>query len=298
MEFKLDSIFPIELWKIITESADFLSRINVTLVNKFLHENLPITDLYTIESKYLEKLTNDILKNYPHVIKLNLRFNHCVTDINHLNKLEILDATGGFFDADLEYYRGDADDMHFNNSCGVCILNDKGIEKLTNLKELDVSSNQYITTLNHCKKLKVLTARSYSRLTNDGISKLYNLEDLDLTDNKIINKIDHLKKLRILNISGHRTKISDNDIKTLNLHALDVTNNTEIKDINHMNKLKILMANGPLCGLCTEGINKLKLKIIFADENNKIRQSRLTHMTSIIKFIQELEYPIYEFYYF
>lgn len=300
MELMLNHIFPIELWMIIRDYTDSLSQINLTMVCKFLNKNLQITDLYNIDPKYQELLTNDILKKYPYITKLKLRWNTSVTDINHLSKLEILDATGGWMQSiyvpDCGYCLDEEENL-FNNCGGICILSDKGIRKLTNLRNIDISCNRNITSLNHCKKLKVLTARSYSGLTNEGISKLYNLEDVDLTDNQKINRIDHLKKLRVLNISGINSVVNNNDIKNLNLYALDATNNSTIDDINHMNKLKILIANGPFCDLSTESINKLKLKVIFADSNNKIKQSQLTHMTSIVKFIQELEYEIYEYYF-
>lgn len=265
MDFTMEYILPSEIWRVISNFSNFPTRINLTKVCKFFNENLQITDLYTIESKYLKLLTNDILKNYPSVTKLNLTDNPNVTDINHLNKLQILKASGR-----------------------KCALGNQGIKKL-NLKEIDVSYNLHITNLNCFSQLRVLTAKGRCGLTNQGINKLRDVRDLDLTDNLTINKISHLKKLRVLNAYGTDCAIDDNSLQNLNLHALDVTNNPNVTNINHMNRLKILMANGD-CGLSTVGIIMLRLKVIFADYNNKIKRKDLKHMTSIIDFFQELEF--------
>lgn len=262
--FELEHILPAEIWRIISNFSNFTSRVNLTMVCKFFNKNLPITDLYTIEPKYQRLLTNEILKNYPHTTKLNLTNNSNVTNINHLTKLEVL-----------------------NVSMGECILPYQGIKKL-NLKEIDVSYNPYIKTLNDFSQLRVLSARGKCGLTNQGISKLRELRDLDLTDNPTINKIGHLKKLRVLNAYGKDCVIDDNSIKTLNLHALDVTQNSNVTNINHMSRLKILMANGENCGMSTVGIIMLRLKVIFADNNKKIKRYELKHMTSIVDFFQEL----------
>jgi len=264
-DFELEYIFPSEIWRIISDFSNFPSRIKLTMVCKFFNENLQITDLYNIEPKYLKLLTNEILRKYPSVTKLNLTNNSNVTDINHLNKLQVL-----------------------NVSMGKCVLCNKGIKKL-NLKEIDVSYNLHIKTLNHFSQLRILTAKGQCGLTNQGINKLRNVRDLDLTDNPTINKISHLKKLRVLNAYGEVCAIDDNSLKNLNLHALDVTNNSKVTNINHMSRLNILMANGD-CGLSTVGIIMLRLKVIFADNNKKIKRKDLKHMTSIIDFFQELEY--------
>lgn len=270
VDYTLDYIFPSEIWRVISDKTPFLTRTRLTQVCRFFNKNLQIINLCNIEKKYIPLLTNDILKQYPDLIKLNLSNNRNVTDINHLTKLNFLDASGE-----------------------LCVLADKGIEKL-NLQEIDVTNNLHITKLNHMNKLKVLTACYKSALTNNGIKKL-NLRELDLTQNSTIDDINCFRRLRLLTAKGDQCAINNDSIKNLNLCALDASGNPNITNINHMKRLQILMANGLYCGLHNGGIIQLKLKVIFANDNSKISRKELKHMTSIIDFFQEIIFEDVEF---
>src|SRR5438445_337347 len=90
-------ILPIELFQVILEFSDFFYQIRLTQLNKYLHINLKIYDLYNIDKKYLKLLSNKILKNYKHIKKLNAKDNLKITDkgISHMN-LHTLDATENY----------------------------------------------------------------------------------------------------------------------------------------------------------------------------------------------------------
>ena len=61
----------LDVWQIIFKYCDFMSMVGLTRVCKLFNNNLQITDFYNIEIRYKNKLTDDILKNYKNIIKLN-----------------------------------------------------------------------------------------------------------------------------------------------------------------------------------------------------------------------------------
>jgi len=79
---------------------------------------LDITDMYNIDNKYKERLTQSIIDKYINLEKLDASNNAKITNVNHLAKLEILNA---------------------ENECGI---NDAGIVYCVNLKSLNASDNQ------------------------------------------------------------------------------------------------------------------------------------------------------------
>ena len=115
----------------------------------------------------------------------------------------------------------------------------KGIEKLTNLRYLDVKDNQ-ITSLDVSKNTNLTYLKVYdNQITNLDVSKNIKLETLDVTDNKITN-LDVSKNIKLekLNVTGN--KITSLDVsKNIKLETLDVGN--------------ISMTNGD----ATEGNNKI-----------------------------------------
>src|SRR3990172_9676971 len=114
----------ITVWKKILDGSDFLTQIRLTQVAKYLHDNLRITDFYNIGEKYRKLLNDNILKGYPHIIKLYAFDNPGITTVNHMTKLQILNAG-------------------FNSG-----IDDNGIQNL-NLVELWANNNPGITNVNH-----------------------------------------------------------------------------------------------------------------------------------------------------
>ena len=73
-------MFPIELINIIIEHTDLIEKTRLMRATKYLHNMVRITDLYNISEKLLQKLNDNILKCYPHVIKLYDHWNSKITD--------------------------------------------------------------------------------------------------------------------------------------------------------------------------------------------------------------------------
>jgi hypothetical protein len=118
--------------------------------------------IYIIQLKS-KIITQEIIKQekYRNLKYLNITDNKNITDINHLHKLKILNASGS-----------------------KCKLGDKGISDLAgNIKELIIINNQFITDINHLQKLEILNASEY-KLGNKGISELKNIKELYISNNK------------------------------------------------------------------------------------------------------------------
>lgn len=171
---------PIELWQEILELSDFLSRIRITQVCEYFHQNLKVKDFCHIESNYLNILDDNILKNYKDITKLNASHNSKIKKINHLTNLKILHARSDPYD------------------CIHCGIDDNSLIGLNNLIELDVSKNLNIKNINHLKKLITLYAlHRYCGIGDAGIKGL-NLSILFAYGNTKItpNGIKHMSNLK------------------------------------------------------------------------------------------------------
>ena len=100
---------------------DLLSQIRLLATCRTLRNELYITDMYNIDSKYKSLLTQTIIDIYINLEKLDALENRLIKSVNHLAKLEILDASG---------------------ACGI---NDAGIVQCINLKSLRAAYNTKIT---------------------------------------------------------------------------------------------------------------------------------------------------------
>jgi hypothetical protein len=105
---------------IIFGSLDFLSKIRFRCISKYMN-SLEIYDFKNIDKKYLLLLTDKILFNYHFVKYLNANNNKKITNVNHMEKLIELDASGK--------YSG---------------INDNGIKNITSLIKLNVKNNKKI----------------------------------------------------------------------------------------------------------------------------------------------------------
>lgn len=206
---------PIELYQIILEQSDFIDQIHLTMVNKYMHQNLKIKDFYHIDYTLINKLNDDILKQYPYITKLNISSNQHVRNINHLKFLKSLKAGRGCYlddqgvtalnleELDVSYGFGITDVNHMTNlkilcAKGFCGLSDMGIRNI-NLIKLIVSHNIYITDVNHMTNLEILEASGFCAINNNGIKDLIKLKELYMADNSRITGVKHIKNLKILN---------------------------------------------------------------------------------------------------
>jgi hypothetical protein len=114
-------------------------------------------DIVRLKSK---TITQEVInqEKYKNLKYLNITDNKNITDINHLQKLEILYASGSR-------------------------LGNEGISELKNIKILDISYNKYITNINHLYKLEILHA-NHCKLGDKGIAELKNIKELDISYNE------------------------------------------------------------------------------------------------------------------
>lgn len=282
---------PSNIIKIIHNDLDFHSQKNLRLTSEIFIK-YPITNLS--DNGANQKLTPEILKLYPHAIRLEVSYNEKISDVNYLTNLQILCAGG---------WSG------INNN----------ISSLTNLTKLDVFGNKNITDINHLINLQTLNASDSCGIGDYGISSLTNLTKLNTNYNKKITNIVHLTNLRILNatyssgidtngitaialIAGKLPGITDPNAKEFglgsspagistltNLTELDIWGNNKITDIGHLINLRSLTTDG------NSGININTIKQLtnltklngcstsdITDSNYKINLQLLNRGTNIL----------------
>lgn len=154
---------PPEIWQMILDYCDFLSKIRLRQICKSLYVHMRIVDFYNIEDKYVENLNDDILKQHSYIKYLNAFDNANITDVNHLEHLEILDASW---------------------NCGI---HSSGIKKI-NPKKLDANGNPRIKNISHMNNLIELHAIADCGISDKYIENL-KLKYLDAMFNNKITKI-------------------------------------------------------------------------------------------------------------
>ncbi|ARF11257.1 hypothetical protein Klosneuvirus_1_114 [Klosneuvirus KNV1] len=82
-----DCILPVEIIQLILDMLPLPTQVNLTQLNHYIQDHLRITDFYNIEQKYQQKITDDILKKYPYIKKLDASNNLKITNegLKHLN---------------------------------------------------------------------------------------------------------------------------------------------------------------------------------------------------------------------
>lgn len=119
------------------------------------------------------------------------------------------------------------------------LLTNEILEQHRNIKYLNISSNNNITTVN---ALKFLTKLDISDciISNSGITNCYNLTELDASYNPYITNINHLTELTKL-FANYTCGITDNGLSNCTqLIELHILHNSKITDINHCVNLQIL----------------------------------------------------------
>src|SRR5439155_25275361 len=125
---------PIEIYQEILEYSNYLTQIRLLQVCKYFHDNLKIyiDNLYDSNIKYLHLLSDDIIKNYKHIRKLDASCNEKITNkgIQHL-KLHTLNSAwnNNITDDGIEHMTT----LHTLHTLGNTIT-DKGLKNLINLK--------------------------------------------------------------------------------------------------------------------------------------------------------------------
>jgi hypothetical protein len=112
---------PFHAVKKLFQYMDFKTKMNFRKTCKKYYEKLHIQDFYYIERKYLNRLTDDILINHKKIKYLNAYGNINITNVNNMQKLEILDASSNYFS---------------NSNPKICGIKQEGLQLNTNLKKL------------------------------------------------------------------------------------------------------------------------------------------------------------------
>lgn len=77
---------PLEIWQNITDLINGIDQVKLTMVCKDFHDVIRVKNFYNIDHQYKTRLTNEIIKNYPYLVKLDIR-NYPITKIDHLKHL-------------------------------------------------------------------------------------------------------------------------------------------------------------------------------------------------------------------
>jgi len=151
---------PPEVWQIVLDySYDFLTKIRLRKVCRDMYIHLRIIDFYHIEDEYLLKLNDEVLQQHPYIKYLFAFDNSNVININHLENLEVLDASW---------------------DCGIHSF---GMKQLTKLKKLDANGNPRIKNISQLTRLEELRARSTCGISDENIKDLkLKFLDADLND--------------------------------------------------------------------------------------------------------------------
>ncbi len=173
---------------IVSFRCHFNTKMQIRWCNKYLYERV---EIYDIPYDLRDSLTNDILKSFTYLKKLEVYFCHDaypnITD-NGIKDLIFLEH------------------LYTNN-----IMTDKGLEKLTQLKFINIYG--------------------HDNITNEGIAKLHNLRELYLGCNSTIT-IDGIKDLSRFNrIHKHNTKITGDELIQCNFNRTYNEDGLYIKNI-------------------------------------------------------------------
>ena len=200
-------------WFDIFSLLDLKSQLALLFTCNLFKNNLSITDLYDIEEKYLNVLTNNILRLdiFKYVTKLKAN-NKKITNVSFMTNLKILYAS---------CYPG---------------INQNGINGL-DLVELNASYNDKVINVSFMKNLKKLNVSENRGIDQNGINGL-DLVELHVNFTNKINNVSFMKNLKKL-YAYCNCRINQNGIKGLDLVELDTYSNTKITDISFMKNLKI-----------------------------------------------------------
>ena len=164
-----------------------------------------------------------------------------------------------------------------------------GFETLTNLKSLYLQHNKLseISNIEHLRKLEYLYLNNNKISSLRSLGSLSNLKLLQVFDNQIleIEGIKKLSNLEILNLRNNRIKEIKGLSNVINLKRLDLSNNqiTEIKGLESLTKLEFLdLSHNQITEV--KGLEHLK-KIKFLD----LRNNRITQIKGLEK-LRKLRY--------
>lgn len=248
---KLDNL-NMDVINLIAKYFDFATQKNLMLTSIYFSK-FKITNLFDL--RYPEKITNEILRHYSSISKLNAYNNSMITNVSKLMNLTTLYAHG--------------------YNCGIV-----NISMLTNLTELNIGNNNRILGITNLTNMQILHADGECLVNNDIMLKLTNLTYLNVNDNPNVDNINCLKKLQILYANGK------SDIKKIdylpNLTKLSFSGNNKLTNFNHLVHLRTLISvdNPSINNLSIKSLTNLtKLDIEYNSVVNDV--SSLTNLTEL-----------------
>lgn len=135
-------------------------------------------------------------------------------------------------------------------------MNLKGLDKLVNIKELDLSNNTFFKEdleeiFSKLTKIESLKLNGNSKIKDFSFLRQYNIKELeikraDLDDSVLENIVTNLPNLEVLNISQNK-KLTNlevltrlNNLKVLNMDNLNFENLDVLKKLTQLEKLSIV----------------------------------------------------------
>lgn len=232
---------------------------------------LPITCLYNNGLKYnsAKLFTNQIISQFPHLIKLDLRYNKLVNKIN-LPNLKYLNIS--WYNHPRNSALTNDELLKLTNlislkACNSTIVH--SLSTLTNLTHLDINraanNNTLITT--HLTKLTYLSLGSQYH----SISTLTNLTSLHF-DRCVVQPGELNLLTNLTYLDAYCTNI--NDVSTLvNLEVLD-TRSSDIQDISMLTNLEVLDIDDDRLAKYVDHLPKLRTLYV-NDEYSNINYKRI-----------------------
>lgn len=182
--------------------------------------------MYIINNFILKKQYYHLLKRFPDSIdKFILYF---LGKENNLGKdvLEYLFNTN-------PYLRNEITELYS------LTVSQQLLNKLPNIKKLNIKGNYKITDLNSFKKLEELNISGHTSGVNQkGISKLNNIKVLYVGDNDKIHDLNHMPSLEILDAGDRYCVLKQEGISNLrNVKVLNIRYNSNMYDVKQLHLL-------------------------------------------------------------
>ena len=147
---------PLEICDKIFSYLDFQSKIRLRLTCLKFYHGLRIIDLYNIPPNFLDKLDDNIIKEFKYLKYLDASFNEKITD-NSLKNLNLVKLNSSWNEKITDNSILHMTKLQILYAEGICGITDKSINKLTNIIELKVRININIDkdAINHLKFIKL-----------------------------------------------------------------------------------------------------------------------------------------------
>jgi hypothetical protein len=243
---------------------DVSRNVKITSINHMTKlQKLKATEFYDSLNfhRYVCGINQEGLKDVTWLLKLNANNNPKITSINHMTKLQKLDAEG---------------------ECGI---DQEGLKDVTWLLELKASQNNKITAINHMTQIQKLDASYNCGIDQDGIKDVTTLVVLFAASNSKIISVNHMVNLQKLDASCYfdvtqhtfhnrhgiwrNCGITQDGVKDLTtILQLDVSNNSGIISVNHMIRVQYLIAIEK-CGISQAGLKDVETLLSLWSYGNK-----------------------------